>query len=182
MYYAFCFKKLISLFAYCIGNSIGNCSHRHRCSNSFRTSAPLAVPVLSILFFVMMGCGNGGSGESIEQINGRLNTLENKLTQLETQSAALKKSVSNLDIYVEALHEKSTSLKQQMYEITSAQTQAESSKRIGGQYHMVLRGETLYSISKKYGLSVSELRQLNDLKKDQPIKAGQKLLIASGVY
>ena len=36
----------------------------------------------------------GSSDEAIEQINGRLDTLEAKVAQLETQSDALKKSVS----------------------------------------------------------------------------------------
>jgi LysM repeat protein len=144
--------------------------------------------LLSIPLFMVMGCGNESSHEAIEQIKGRLDTLEEKLTQLETQSAALKKSVSNLDSFVQALDEKSSSLNQQLYEITSktgsssSQTQSQFSEGLEGQYHTVVRGETLYSISKKYGLSVGDLQQLNGIKKDQVIKAGQKLLVAPGVY
>ena len=44
-------------------------------------------------------------------------------------------------------------------------------------HHTVSRGETLYSIAKRYGLSVDELRRLNNLNLDQPILAGQKLLV-----
>jgi len=144
--------------------------------------------LLSIPLFMVVGCGNESSQEAIEEINGKLDTLEEKLIQLETQSAALKKSVANLDSFVQALDEKSASLTQQLYEITSktgsssSQTQSEFSEEIDGQYHTVVRGDTLYSISKKYGLSVGDLQQLNGIKKDQAIKAGQKLLVAPAVY
>jgi len=144
--------------------------------------------LLSILLFMVMGCGRGSSDDAIEQINGRLHTLEETVAQLETQSDALKKSVSRLDVYVQALDEKTASLTQQLYEITSktgipsSQTQSAFSEGIEGQYHTVVRGETLYSISKKYGLSVGDILQLNGLKKDQTLKVGQKLLVAPGVY
>ena len=93
-----------------------------------------------------------------------------------------------MDVFVQALDEKTASLTQQLYEITSktgipsSQTQSEFSEGIEGQYHTVVRGETLYSIAKKHGLSVGDLQQLNGIKKDQAIKAGQKLLVAPGVY
>lgn len=41
--------------------------------------------------------------------------------------------------------------------------------------HTVAKGESLYSISKSYGISVDELCRLNSLKKDQSIKPGDKL-------
>jgi len=45
------------------------------------------------------------------------------------------------------------------------------------QYHKVERGETLYRISKRYGISVEELRRLNKLQDGQSIQTGQKLLV-----
>ncbi len=44
----------------------------------------------------------------------------------------------------------------------------------GVQYHTVEKGETLYSISKRYGMTVDGLKKLNDLK-DNNIKLGQQL-------
>ena len=46
------------------------------------------------------------------------------------------------------------------------------------QYHQVNQGETLYKISQRYKISVAEINQLNNLKQDQPILPGQKLLVA----
>ena len=47
-------------------------------------------------------------------------------------------------------------------------------------YHTVQRGETLYGISKKYGMGVEELRKLNNLSKDLSLRTGQKLLVSPG--
>ena len=43
--------------------------------------------------------------------------------------------------------------------------------------HTVRAGETLFSISKKYGLSVDELKQLNSIGSHNLITVGQKLRI-----
>ncbi|HYG14575.1 MAG TPA: LysM peptidoglycan-binding domain-containing protein [Bacteroidia bacterium] len=44
------------------------------------------------------------------------------------------------------------------------------------EYHVVEKGETLFSISKKYGKSVDQLKELNHLK-DFGLRVGQKLII-----
>ncbi len=43
--------------------------------------------------------------------------------------------------------------------------------------HVVKKGETLYSISKQYGLSVAQLMTLNKVSKGAVINPGQKLKI-----
>lgn len=43
--------------------------------------------------------------------------------------------------------------------------------------HLVAKGDTLYSISRKYNLSVEELQKLNDLKNTE-IKIGQELFVS----
>ncbi|PWJ44463.1 LysM peptidoglycan-binding domain-containing protein [Sediminitomix flava] len=44
-------------------------------------------------------------------------------------------------------------------------------------YHLVSKGETLYSISRKYGVKVSELMKLNNFKSAQDLKSGMRLKI-----
>jgi len=45
-------------------------------------------------------------------------------------------------------------------------------------FHRVEKGETLYRISKNYGISVKELQELNDMKKDDLlITVGQELIV-----
>ena len=43
--------------------------------------------------------------------------------------------------------------------------------------HLVKKGETLYSIGRKYQITVSELRAANNLSESDVLKAGQKLII-----
>ncbi|MCG6895296.1 MAG: LysM peptidoglycan-binding domain-containing protein [Desulfobacteraceae bacterium] len=45
------------------------------------------------------------------------------------------------------------------------------------QYHTVQAGDTLYSISRKNGLTVEQLRAFNGLRAGEPIRPGQKLLV-----
>lgn len=45
--------------------------------------------------------------------------------------------------------------------------------------YTVLKGDTLYSISKKFSLSLAELRDANNLSENDIIKIGQKLIIPS---
>jgi LysM repeat protein len=44
------------------------------------------------------------------------------------------------------------------------------------EYHEVQKGETLFAISRKYGISVDQIKELNDLK-DYNLSVGQKLII-----
>ncbi|MFT5884284.1 MAG: membrane-bound lytic murein transglycosylase D [Arcticibacterium sp.] len=46
--------------------------------------------------------------------------------------------------------------------------------------HLVRQGETLYAISKKYGLSVSELRAINNMSKSDVLQYGQNLTVSIG--
>ena len=45
--------------------------------------------------------------------------------------------------------------------------------------HVVQKGETLYSISRQYGLTVNELRQLNGLSDTSVLKVGQTLKVSA---
>ena len=60
---------------------------------------------------------------------------------------------------------------------SSAASPAREILRHTEQYHKVNAGETLYKISQRYKISVAEINQLNNLKQDQPILPGQKLLV-----
>jgi len=48
----------------------------------------------------------------------------------------------------------------------------------GQPYHKVERGETLYRISKRYGIAVAEICRLNNFKQGQAIQPGQVLLVS----
>lgn len=54
---------------------------------------------------------------------------------------------------------------------------ADASGKAKYQYHQVKGGETLYGISKKYGIPVEKLNELNNFGKNKQLQKGQKLKI-----
>lgn len=48
---------------------------------------------------------------------------------------------------------------------------------IGAKYHTIVKGDTLYSVGRKYGLNVDQLLKINHLPKDTVIKPGQRLRV-----
>ena len=48
-----------------------------------------------------------------------------------------------------------------------------------GKTHQVQPGDTLYNISRRFGVSVQQLRELNHLTTDE-VQLGQKLLVPQG--
>ena len=45
-------------------------------------------------------------------------------------------------------------------------------------YYKVMRGDTLWSIANKHGASVQEIKQLNNLKSNNSLKAGSKIKVS----
>ena len=60
-------------------------------------------------------------------------------------------------------------------EVELATAAPEASYQQESRFHKVKRGETLFSIAKKRGTSVSSIMKLNHLKKNAKLKAGQIL-------
>lgn len=50
---------------------------------------------------------------------------------------------------------------------------------LGVEYHIVKKGEYLYKIANKYGTSIENLCRMNGIRRNQPIRVGQKLRIGS---
>ena len=115
--------------------------------------------------------------------------LERKVNSLD---ARLKQVEGNLDrlIWIEARLEQ---MEEKVKEFTvmtntlekfgksSTQTTIQSPEAVAkARYHRVLAGETLYGISRRYGLTIEELRRLNKLPQEATIYPDQKLLIRQG--
>jgi LysM repeat protein len=119
-------------------------------------------------------------------LQSKIASLEEKITGLEKQMAALQeKSVTggpdpSLVHRVEALSQKVEELGKKTQLTTESKAKPAPPKATPKRYHTVHKGETLSKISKKYGITVEELRKLNNLSKDKSIQAGQKLLISLG--
>ena len=116
--------------------------------------------------------------------------LEQKIASLERQIADLQGKLGTVGPdpallqRVDALAQKVEALEKQKQPTAEpkAKPSAPSKPAVSTekQYHTVQKGETLYRISKKYGISVEELRKLNNLSADQPLRTGQKLLVSPG--
>jgi len=61
--------------------------------------------------------------------------------------------------------------------LNSKENSKETPQRASGKVHRVKRGETLYSISRKHGVSVDAIRQLNHISNPNVIRSGMVLQI-----
>ena len=141
----------------------------------------LALTILLVLFF---GFQQYSMSQQFNEMAMNLTNLELRIGGLERQQAELQGKTSNSVIVneVDTLSSKVSALEKRM---TLSQANKKSStdspkqsKAVKKRYHEVKKGETLYRISKQYGITVDELRRLNKLSPNQPIEVGQKLLVS----
>jgi LysM repeat protein len=146
-----------------------------------------------ILVFVFAGgilyfLGKRPAGDEASPLQSKVTVLEQKIAGLEKQFAELRGNISTpasdpalvqrLDVLtqkVEALEkQKQPSVESKPKPSVPSKPAVSTEKR----YHTVKKGETLYGISRKYGISEEDLRKLNNLSADQSIRIGQKLLVS----
>ena len=148
------------------------------------------VLILGISYFFTKRSAGPGGGDTT--LLSKITTLEEKIASLEKQIGELQSKPGTLGSdpslvqRVDLLSQKVAALEKQRAPaptppaVSKSQPVAPkaavtSEKR----YHTVQKGETLYRISKKYGIRVEELRKLNNLSGNQPLKVGQKLLVSA---
>ena len=149
--------------------------------------------VLIILLIALFGGGEKTSLKELEAIKSRLDGMEKRLAKiegvdqrfspLEAQIKGLQASVSKLEGQTRSIREHMEKLAQPAPPKPQVQATAPTKKPAanGGKHlHEVKRGETLFSIAKKYGMKRDELRRLNNLSKNDSIQLGQKLIVTSG--
>jgi LysM repeat protein len=128
------------------------------------------------------------STEGDTTLQSKIAALEEKVAGLEKQIAdlpgksapgvpdpSLLRQVEGLSRKVEALEKRSEPTAELKAKPSAPKPPVTAQKR----YHTVQKGETLFKISKKYGITVEELRKLNDLSRGEPVRTGQKLLISA---
>jgi LysM repeat protein len=144
----------------------------------------LGLCALIILLAIFVGFQQYYFSQRFDEMNKNLTNLEGRIASIEKQNLEFQTKLSNSAKAndVEALSSKVSAL-----EIRRAPSQAskksstDSSRQIKAvktRYHEVKKGETLYRISKQYGITVDELRRLNKLSPNQHIEVGQKLLVS----
>lgn len=118
-----------------------------------------------------------------------------KTSNSETMSSfrqRLERVETALSVKLEAVNKRIDSLEKSMAELSdtisslgsaAGTTGAVEEKRVSGDvkkksmFHTVQKGDTLYSISRKYNVSVDKLRKLNNLDKDSSIYPGDNLVV-----
>ncbi len=155
--------------------------------------------LILILLIALFSAGdNKLSTGDLSSIQIRLDQLENRLTHLEgmeVRIASLERQEKGLpqsmaDRSGKSLTQRLDKLTQKVDQletiVASAPAKTETPYPIQrrplppdkGRYHEVRSGETLYRISRQYGISVDKLCRLNNLTPEQAIHPGQKLLVA----
>lgn len=159
------------------------------------------VALVVILGFIMFGTSsqNDALTEEVALLAKHLDDIEFRLGNLEQANsgeeslATLRKNFEDLTRQFQALETKlgqnlnqingklATLEKKQKPTAKQAATppQEKKAKAASAKVHVVKAGETLYQISRKYGLTVDQLKQLNDMGKNVTIQPGQKLNVGT---
>lgn len=160
-----------------------------------RTGGSKFLQALLVIFLVLIITGSisyflskGPREDKASTLQSKVTALEQKIVNLQNQLTELQGKMSMLSRDPALLQRANAPAqkaevpeKQKQPTVESKATSSPPIKEpvsIEKQYHTVQNGETLYRISNKYGLTVEELRKLNHLSADQPIRTGQKLLVA----
>ena len=109
---------------------------------------------------------------SLESTMEKRGRLEKRLGKIEG-SFLLKMKRVEKKINELARKKTGTSTKRMAKQSVTPTTQ----KTTKNKYHTVQKGETIYSICRKYGLENEELRRMNKLSADATIHPGQRLII-----
>jgi LysM repeat protein len=142
------------------------------------------------------------SSEQLKILESRVGALENKLRRfdkiydhligLENQTKKFAHAVDRFDQFETSTVLRMEVLSKELFALQNAKSEikpvvpptpeagSKKEEKSATKYHVVRAGETLYSISRGYGMSVDALRKFNGLKKDTTIYPGQKLVITPG--
>jgi anti-sigma B factor antagonist len=130
------------------------------------------------------------SSSDLQPLQKKVAFVEKRVAQLEAQNKELSNISGNIESLRKDFTERSQLLEKELAKVRQemesalqkaippSPSQAKPAAK-QAQYHTVVRGETLFGISKKYRVPVEELRRLNNLKPNQPITVGQKLIVGS---
>jgi len=105
--------------------------------------------------------------QALEQLKDRFDRLEASMT---LRMDHVVKGLNNLQKKIAQVRTKKTEV------VKPAKVAKKTTKK---RYYTVRRGDTLYKISRRYGLTVKKIRILNKLSDKAVIHPGQKLLVGS---
>ena len=150
----------------------------------------IAVAVFIILLIMYARSGKSRYDEQISSVATDMANVKNSLSDLDAKIKGLQGSLSELENsnassaqHMDALENRLTEIENKYTSLsTNTQNSSKSAEKSAGSkgkktYYEVKRGDTLYSIAKKYGISTEKLQSLNGIGKNQDISPGQKLVV-----
>lgn len=153
----------------------------------------IAAAALLAVVFLLLGGGERENPEALLAIHERLDRLEARLDRLEASDphlnsitekiAGLQKAVDRLERERPAMLARIDRIagRVEALDSESASPQKPAAGLSGGtRKHTVQKGETLFSIARRYALSLDELCRLNGIDRDEVIQPGQTLVIQGG--
>lgn len=159
------------------------------------------VALVAVLLLVLLNRGGDTTAprrivaleQRLQQLEERLDKYEGideKVTAIWEQAKSFEKfkdrfdrSEASTSLRMDHLTMSLEALQKQLNESRSPQSAVAAKEPAAGKssskvrYHQVEPGDTFYSISKKYDLTVEELIRLNKMKPDSVLMPGQKLII-----
>ena len=158
-------------------------------SNRNRLSVLVGILIAAFLAATISYFVSKRSGSDTKLLQMKLAAFEEKISSLERQISdlqgksgtagtdpALLQRLEDLARKVEALEKRAQTPVAIEARSAPHKPAGEAEKR----YHTVQKGETLFKISRIYGIAPERLRKLNNLSAGQLLRTGQKLLVSSG--
>jgi LysM repeat protein len=133
-----------------------------------------------------------GVDEKVTTIWEQAKTFETFKTRFDRSEASTSLRMDHLAMSLDALQKKINEFQAKLAKLErtpgakaasagrpASKKKLASKKKATAETHTVVAGDTLYNISRRYNLSVAELRSINNLKKGAVIHVGQKLIVSS---
>jgi len=153
--------------------------------------AGLVVLAAFLVLFIPLSRTTGGSSQ-MKSLEGRLKNAEERLFALEGVDKKLAQVEQRIE-GIEGSEKKVAQLEQRVAELTKLMEKPTASPPAKAQkagtspqpapearYHQVHAGETVYSIARRYGMTVDELMRLNKLTPEAVLHPGDKLVVSKG--
>lgn len=119
--------------------------------------------------------------EKVTRIWEEAKSFEKFKDRFDRSEASMSLRMDHLTMSLETMQKQMTASQKKSasppIESASEKNAASSKPKAKIKYHQVKAGETLYSISKQYGLNVEELLELNRMESGSVIVVGQKLIV-----
>jgi LysM repeat protein len=116
--------------------------------------------------------------QALERIDNNEKELNLIMERVDRFEGTVTTQIDQIIKELGALHQKTGSAPTPKAKTKTAQPVAKSTTEKKTAVHEVVAGDTLYSISRRYGLTVDQLRKYNNIGKDAAIRPGQNLKLS----